>query len=301
MTILNSIVRRNKSLFTSIADFILFNSSFFLAIYLKRGNFMLNKEYRLLLFFCYLTWFISSAISKKHHFSKPRNIREGLNPIFRSFIYMAFLLFFIIFIFKMFSYSRFIILSTLIIYLFTEIFAYGFFYIYKWGPNANIVNENHNPLSHDHTAELQDEEINIDTKEKKVRESLKLKLKETFLKGDQSPIFTDYFHLKLYNFLDSAINLEAISASDSLMLDANISDNVQSILSNRLELIGNLHKINDIQRINKFFIAVNQKLIKGGYFFGVVETLEQRLKRKFSKFPRLLRKFFHLIDFIQKS
>lgn len=225
-------------------------------------------------------------------------MREGLNPFFRSFLYMAFLLFFIVFIFKLFYYSRFIILATLIIYFSIEIFVYAVFYIYKWGPIANIVDGYDKPIVLETDAGLQDEEVYIDSKERQVRESLKLKLKETFLRGDHSPVFTDYFNLKLYNFLDSAINLEAISASDSLMFDTNTADNVQSILNNRMEFIGNLRKINDIQRINKFFIAVNQKLILGGYFLGVVETFEQRLIRKFSKFPRPLRNFFCLLDFI---
>jgi len=160
------------------------------------------------------------------------------------------------------------------------------------------VNGNDNPIDIESDLEFKEKETYIDRQKRIIRESLELKLKETFLRGYQSLVFTDYFPHKLFNFLDSAINLDGINASDSIMFDANSADNILSILNNKLEFIGNLHKINDIQRINKFFIAVNQRLTWGGYFFGVVETLEQRLKRKFSRYPKLLRKYFYLIDFI---
>lgn len=211
---------------------------------------------------------------------------------------MCVLLFFEIFVFKLFSYSRFIILATLIIYLSIEIFAYAIFYVYKWGPNANLVNGNNSQIDFELTEELRDEETFIDRKNRKVKESLKLKLKETLLSQHQSIIFSDSFPLKLFSFMDSAINIDCIKASDSILLDTKSSYSIKSILSNRLEFIGNLHKINDIQRINKFFITVSKKLTSGGYFLGLVETLEQRLKRKYSKFPKLLRKLFYLIDFI---
>jgi lipopolysaccharide/colanic/teichoic acid biosynthesis glycosyltransferase len=55
---------------------------------------------------------------------------------------------------------------------------------------------------------------------------------------------------------------------------------------------------NDIRRINEFFIGVNQKLERGGIFIGVVETIDQRSKRKFSKYPICLGKFFRCLDFV---
>lgn len=295
------IIKKNKFLLAFLLDLIVITVSFFIAIYLKRGNFVLTKEYRLLLFFFYSVWFISSIISKKYSFIRSKNIREWLSPFFRSFLYMAILLFFIIFIFKLFYYSRFIILAMFIIYLFIEIFAYVVFYIYKWGPNANIVNENNIPMDYKAIVELQDEESHIDIKGRQIKESLRFKLKEIYLKQRPFLIFEDYFPLKFFNFIDSAINLDFINASDSILLDTNSSNTVQSILNDKLEFIGNLHKINDIQRINKFFITINQNLTWGGYFLGVVETLEQRLERRFSKFPKFIKKFFYLIDFAWTS
>lgn len=280
-------MNKNRTFLIFLGDFCLITVSFFLATYLKKGNFVLNTEYRYLLFFFYSIWFISSIISKKYNLIRPKSFRQGLQPLNRSFLYMAALLFFIIFIFKLFYYSRFIILATLIIYFFLEISAYGVFYSYSWGPNVNIGNEDYNCTNYAITEELQDDEIGIDTKGRRVNEPLKSKLKERYLEQYQ----------KIHNFIDSAINLDAINASDSLVLDVNIDVIVYGILNSRLEFVCNLHKINDIRRLNKFFRAVNKKLIKGGYFVGVAETVEQRLKRKFSRYSKYLRKFLHFLDF----
>jgi len=293
-----NIIKKNKNILAFFLDLIVITLSFLIALYLKRGHFVLNKNYQYLLFYFYLILIVSVMISKKFNFTRPKNIKEWLSPFFRSFLYMSMLLFFTIFIFKLFIYSRFIILATLIIYFCIELLVFSSFYFYKWGPNAYTVNDDSNSLDFKTINKPQEEENHIDSKERHVRESLRLKLKETYLKEHHSLVFPDYLPHKVYNFLDSSINLDGINASDSLIVDSNIADNIQCILNNNLEFIGNLHKINDIQRINKFFIAVNQKLMWGGYFLGVAETLEQKLKRKFSRFPKLLRKFFYLIDFI---
>ena len=128
-------------------------------------------------------------------------------------------LFFIIFILKLFYYSRFIIFATLIIYLFLEILAYAVFYLYKWGPNVNVIDEEYNQMDCESTGESQ-EEICIDNKGRRVKESLKSKLSEKYLNHyEMSRSFS-----RLYDFIDSVINLDGINASDSLMLDANNDD-----------------------------------------------------------------------------
>jgi hypothetical protein len=72
------------------------------------------------------------------------------------------------------------------------------------------------------------------------------------------------------------------------------------ILQNKVQNIINIHRINDIRYINKFFETVNNKLIKGGIFIGCVETFEQRKKRIFKKFPAILAYPYYALDFIFK-
>ena len=62
----------------------------------------------------------------------------------------------------------------------------------------------------------------------------------------------------------------------------------------------NLKRINDIQRINKFFNAVNHLLPLGGYHVGCVESYLLRHQRIHRKFPPVIRQIYYLFDFIFK-
>jgi len=62
----------------------------------------------------------------------------------------------------------------------------------------------------------------------------------------------------------------------------------------------NLHRVNDINGINKFFRTVNEKLSDSGVFIGCVETLEQRRNRLFKKFPPVFNGVYYSLDFVFK-
>ena len=62
----------------------------------------------------------------------------------------------------------------------------------------------------------------------------------------------------------------------------------------------NLHKINNIKRINKFFEAVNGKLSVGGIFVGHAETKGLKKKRILEKYPPVLNYMIYIVYFLFK-
>ncbi len=62
--------------------------------------------------------------------------------------------------------------------------------------------------------------------------------------------------------------------------------------------IMNLHKINDIRRLDQFIDAVNGKLETGGLFLYCVETKDQRKKKTLDKYPLVLNYMVYFLDFI---
>jgi lipopolysaccharide/colanic/teichoic acid biosynthesis glycosyltransferase len=60
----------------------------------------------------------------------------------------------------------------------------------------------------------------------------------------------------------------------------------------------NLHRINNLRRINKFFETVNAKLSVGGIFIGCVETYSLRKQRILAKFPPGINYVAYTIDFM---
>lgn len=65
-------------------------------------------------------------------------------------------------------------------------------------------------------------------------------------------------------------------------------------------VIVNLHRINDIKGINRFFSVVNGKLKRGGRFIGCLETLENRKDRILRKFPAGINVTYYAFDFLVK-
>jgi hypothetical protein len=76
--------------------------------------------------------------------------------------------------------------------------------------------------------------------------------------------------------------------------------NITSLVKEKYDYIINLHKINDIKRLDSFLDAVNSKLAEKGFFFCCVETKDQRKHRLLKKYPLLLNYIYYFFDFILK-
>jgi lipopolysaccharide/colanic/teichoic acid biosynthesis glycosyltransferase len=76
--------------------------------------------------------------------------------------------------------------------------------------------------------------------------------------------------------------------------------NITGLVHEKYDYIINLHRINDIRKLDDFLNAVNSKLELKGYFFCCVETKDQRKTRILNKFPPVLNYIFYSFDFIVK-
>ncbi|MDM7918283.1 MAG: sugar transferase, partial [Methanosarcina sp.] len=76
--------------------------------------------------------------------------------------------------------------------------------------------------------------------------------------------------------------------------------NIESLPEEKYSYIINLHKLNDIRKLDDFLDTVNSKLEEKGYFFCCVETKDQRKKRILRKFPPVLNYVYYFFDFILK-
>ncbi len=76
--------------------------------------------------------------------------------------------------------------------------------------------------------------------------------------------------------------------------------NIYGLVHESYDYIINLHRINDIRKLDEFLNAVNSKLSLKGYFFCCVETKDQRKQRILKKFPLVLNYIYYFFDFIVK-
>ena len=60
----------------------------------------------------------------------------------------------------------------------------------------------------------------------------------------------------------------------------------------------NFHRVNDIRYINKFFEAVNHVLPNGGTFICCVETIQQRMSRKFIRKIPFINSIYFFLEYV---
>jgi Bacterial sugar transferase len=84
------------------------------------------------------------------------------------------------------------------------------------------------------------------------------------------------------------------------VLSTTTTFNINSLIRDKYDYIINLHKINDIKKLDIFLDAVNHKLMEKGFFFCCVETKDQRKHRILRKYPFLLNYIYYTGDFVVK-
>ena len=100
-----------------------------------------------------------------------------------------------------------------------------------------------------------------------------------------------------YCFFERSVNT---SLESTLVVSTTTRFNLTRLHQNFYKAIINIKRVNDIQRINKFFEAVNEKLPIGGIFICMAETKDLRKQRILKKFPPILNYIYYTFDFVLK-
>jgi len=138
--------------------------------------------------------------------------------------------------------------------------------------------------------ELGQKELPLDEateEEKRLRPfAARERLKDKYLKGNK----------ELFEFIDSTIDLRKIAKAETVILDTLNIFNVKNLEDYNQCLFINLCRLNDIRRVNGYFIEVYKKLKAGGFLVGKVDTIEsfkQTLLRKYPRYLAICIYFFH--------
>jgi len=225
------------------------------------------------------------------HFSKKFRIGEsvGLGAMIRSILSANFiilgLLSILIFSFRFMEYSRFMVLGSVFIVTILEL-VFGVIYhsvlhsdfLMEWiGPDAfhpSAFNGNGNHRNPDYPSG------------RFIKENGSLRKAIINESGDEASFW-------IMDQLD-------IRDPNTLLLATTTRFNVENQPDDYFTGIVNLKRINDIQRINKFFEIVNEKLPLGGIFIGCGETYALRKFRILHKYPPVLNYLIYINDFLFK-
>lgn len=107
-------------------------------------------------------------------------------------------------------------------------------------------------------------------------------------------------YANVFRFIDESLDLTTFDIRRAVMIRSADTYNVDVLPLNSFELYLNLHEMNDIRRLNRYFIEINSKLIYGGVFIGRIEPVNLRFERYAKSYPYYVARLFYFFDFIWK-
>jgi len=281
----------SKSRISSIllgTDFLFLTSIFFLINYYKRGTFSLYPEYEKLLMIIYGIWFVISLITRKFEKSRFQNYTDATIACIKAFFLMSATMSVFIFAFRLFYYSRaHIFVTFFILLIFEPIFYRLYFVVSRYGKEGKDIDS-----IEEVERFMQQEDLSVDVDIDDIRQRLtkpiRTKLEVKYLKE----------YPKLFNFLDESIDLSDIIKAEAVIINHTDRVHLRTIDDSPVRLFINLHKLNDVRWINRYFLDVHRLLLNGGYFVGQAHTIATHNKWFFKKYPKYFAQVIYPVDFI---
>ncbi len=100
----------------------------------------------------------------------------------------------------------------------------------------------------------------------------------------------------VYKYITENVDL---NSEGTRIFDSDSVFNID-IIEKELNSIININRVNNIRFINKYFEAINHKLVLGGLIIGCMETYEQRRYRILNKHKKIISYPLYALDFILK-
>ncbi len=286
---------KNK-IFFLIIDIFIFTISLAIITWIKESlrGITLTEYFYPIIGFLFI-WILISFIGDKFEIQNKKKLSLLIIPVIKTDLIILSVILIINFSIKLHFDSRLLVFGTILLSSFFEILFcivyffnkrieidYDFPYSIKGASHLEEIEPKDSDIKPPHPVELP------------VIENLELSifnnLKNRYLVKNQ----------KLYNFIQQYIPIERIYKHESVILNTKTQYNFEYLEYNSIQLFINLHRINDIIRINKYFIQINKILKPNGYFINCVETRSMRKRRILNKFPSIINYVYYTFDFIFK-
>lgn len=279
--------RQKFRVLTTIADIIILTSSFLVLVWYKPASlrYVLPSHIPFFLSLA-LMWIFVSLLNGKMHRGKIKNYSSLFWRVMSSNIVALSLTALFMYLVRDYDYSRTVVLGTGLLATLLELTIGSIFISYKKAKYQNYEEcyPGEEKLSeydlvqgtNGNSYNLNEVEVNPRIK-KSIEKEVGLEITQAIL------------------------NMTSHKITDrTAVLSTTTIFNITGLAHDKYEYIINLHKINDIKKLDDFLDAVNEKLELKGYFFCCVETKDQRKKRLLKKYPFILNYIFYSLDFIIK-
>jgi lipopolysaccharide/colanic/teichoic acid biosynthesis glycosyltransferase len=281
----------NKRIVFVSIDVLILMVSFLFFAWLKPGTkAVIIPQYVKPFVFFLLVWTISSLTTKKYIPERFKVKSEIFKIILQAnFVSLAIVSIFI-YTFKLFSVSRFLLLGTIVLSSLLELLFAWFYNIILTSQVVDIENGKSLPNKFDYH----------NTPEGAMIAGKHRRTKKPEQKSF-SPKLLNMIGIEFGEKVKELIKEHVGSVKGNFQIVSTTTRfNITSLPEDKYNCIINLHRVNDIRWLNKFFESVNEKLAPGGVFIGKAETYKLRKQRILRKYIVPFNYLVYIFDFVYR-
>jgi lipopolysaccharide/colanic/teichoic acid biosynthesis glycosyltransferase len=279
--------KRRFQTITLFADIVILAIAFLLMVWTKPASLRLYLPSHSMFFAgLAIVWLVVSLLNGKMHRGKIINFSTLFNRVIGSNMISISITALAMYTFRDLDYSRTIVLGTAIVATILELIFGSGYIVYKKASLQDYEEyEKYKKYRLPSEYELVGE-INGNGKDGEINPDINPNIIKA-IRNESGP-----------DMAEAIINMTGPKLTeDTAVLSTTTVFNIQSLPENKYSYIINLHKINDIKKLDDFIEAVNEKLEVKGYFFCCVETKDQRKERILKKYLPVFNYIYYIFDF----
>ncbi len=273
---------RRKIALISIDILIIF-ISFLIFIWIKPASkrIYFPKYIDPFLFFA-MVWVLVSVIISKFDTHKARKPKDVIVPIIIANFTILAITTTLIYYFDMFNFSRLIVFGTILLATLLEILFAYFYFSYKKPVLVPDFDETRVKKPTYYPADRSFASGKKEARYVETREQIKR-------------IIIEETSENVYNFISKYVD---VGDPKNLLVSTTTKFNIDKLPEKGFNGIVNLHRINDIRHLNKFFESVNARLPFGGVFIDNAETIQLRKDRILKQYPPVINRLYYFFDYL---
>lgn len=240
----------------------------------------------------FISWFIAGKLTHRYELNTEKNYWEYFWPFIKSYILLLALNVFIFFLLRLDTELITSVITGLLLYSFWSAIIISFLFFNNKPHHTDEVTTKlfkattFIELPHSNNGTIEDESAGYSKRH--FNTEFVNKLKDVYLKSLPD----------LFSWLNQKLDLAEIESDKAVVIRSRDIYNVETLSEQSTSLFINLHELNDIRRLNAYFIEVNRKLCKGSIFVGKFEPVRNRHLRFLKKYPYIIAQLFYLLDFV---
>lgn len=281
---------RRFRIITTITDILILGISFLLMAWTKPASLKAYVPSHSL-FFATLAviWIIVSLINGKMHRGKIINYSSLFNRVIGSNLIALSITALLMYTLRDYNYSRTVVLGTAIVATFLELIVGTVYVAFKKASLQDYEEyEKYKTYRKPSEYELVGE-LNGNGKKQEILSEINPGIIRA-IEQESGP-----------EMAEAIINMTGPKLTgETAVLSTTTIFNISNLPEDKYSYIINLHRLNDIKKLDDFIDAVNAKLGQDGYFFCCVETKDQRKKRILRKYLPVLNYIYYSLDFVVK-